>query len=41
MPTNYGERLSAGELDDLVSFLLVASPDGTRAPLRKREDDSE
>jgi hypothetical protein len=41
MPTNYGERLSTGELDDLVSFLLVASPDATRAPLRKREDDSE
>jgi cytochrome c oxidase cbb3-type subunit III len=41
MPTNYGERLSAGELDDLVSFLLAASPDGTKAPLRKREDDAE
>ena len=41
MPTHYGERLSAGELDDLVSFLLAASPDGTRPPPRKREDDAE
>jgi putative heme-binding domain-containing protein len=41
MPTNYSERLGAGELNDLVSFLLAASPDGTKAPPRKREDDVE
>jgi putative heme-binding domain-containing protein len=41
MPTNYGERLGAGELNDLVSFLLAASPDGTKATPRKREDDVE
>jgi cytochrome c oxidase cbb3-type subunit 3 len=41
MPTNYRERLSSRELEDLVSFLLAASPEGTGAPPRKREDDAE
>jgi cytochrome c oxidase cbb3-type subunit III len=42
MPTNYGERLSPAELDDLVSYLLAAAPDAreTGTP-RKKEDDTE
>ena len=42
MPTNYGERLSAGELDDLVSYLMTASPNANKADkLHKEEDDTE
>ena len=42
MPTNYGERLSPGELDDLVSYLVTAAPDASQAVTpRKKEDDTE
>ena len=42
MPTNYGERLSPAELDDLVSYLLAAAPDRNKAgKSRKNEDDTE
>ena len=42
MPTNYGERLSPTELDDLVSFLVTAAPDASKAGTpRKKEDDTE
>jgi cytochrome c oxidase cbb3-type subunit 3 len=42
MPTNYGERLSSAELDDLVSYLLAAAPDAREAGTpRKKEDDTE
>lgn len=42
MPTNYAERLSSAEIDDLVSYLLAAAPDAraTGTP-RKKEDDTE
>ena len=26
MPTNYGDRLSASELNDLISYLMSAGP---------------
>lgn len=32
MPTNYGERLSRGELDDLVSYLMNVSSSSTKPP---------
>jgi putative heme-binding domain-containing protein len=35
MPTNYGERLSRAELDDLVSYLMNASPSGDKADSKK------
>ena len=38
MPTNYGERLASGELDDLVSYLMTASPNASNAR-RSRKDD--
>ena len=42
MPTNYGERLSSAELDDLVRYLLAAGPDAREAGTpRKKEDDTE
>ena len=42
MPTNYGERLSPAELDDLVSYVLAAAPDAREARTpRKKEDDTE
>lgn len=42
MPTNYGERLSSAELDDLVSYVLAAAPDVREAGApRKKEDDTE
>jgi hypothetical protein len=42
MPTNYGERLGGGELDDLVSYLMTASPNASKAGIsRKEEDDTE
>jgi putative heme-binding domain-containing protein len=42
MPTNYGERLGPGELDDLVSYLMNASPNASKAGIsRKKEDDTE
>ena len=42
MPSNYRERLSPGELDDLVSYLMTASPEASKtAPRKKEEDDYE
>jgi hypothetical protein len=42
MPANYGERLSSAELDDLVSYVLAAAPDASKAGTpRKKEDDTE
>jgi putative heme-binding domain-containing protein len=43
MPTDYRERLSSSELNDLVSFLISASPDTAkkRASRKKEEDDYE
>ncbi len=41
MPTNYGERLSSGELDDLVSYLMTSSSNAsdTRNPRKDEWDD--
>jgi cytochrome c oxidase cbb3-type subunit 3 len=39
MPANYGARLSASELDDLVSYLMKTP--GKAAPSANREDDFE
>src|ERR1051325_3857850 len=42
MPSNYRESLSPGELDDLVSYLMTASPEASKtAPRKKKEDDYE
>jgi cytochrome c oxidase cbb3-type subunit III len=42
MPTDYRERLSPGELNDLVRYLMTASPDASKAgTLRKKKDDAE
>jgi cytochrome c oxidase cbb3-type subunit III len=42
MPTNYGERLDSGELNDLVSYLMTSSPNASKAGIsRKEEDDTE
>jgi hypothetical protein len=42
MPSNYRESLSPGELDDLVSYLMTASPEASKtAPRKKEEDDYE
>jgi putative heme-binding domain-containing protein len=44
MPTDYRDRLSSGELDDLVSFLVSANPDANKAGpshKKKEEDDYE
>jgi cytochrome c oxidase cbb3-type subunit III len=42
MPTNYCERLSSAELDDLVSYVLAAAPDAREAVApRKKEEDTE
>ena len=42
MPTNYGDRLSPSELDDLISYLVTAAPDASKAVTpRKKEDDTE
>jgi cytochrome c oxidase cbb3-type subunit III len=42
MPTDYGQRLSSAELDDLVSYVLAAAPDAREAGTpRKKEDDTE
>ncbi len=39
MPTNYREKLSASELDDLVNFLVHAAPEaGTERRAKKNED---
>lgn len=39
MPENYGERLSDGELRDLVSYLMVTAPAGKTLPSRKKKED--
>lgn len=40
MPANYRDRLSAAELNDLVSFLMSASPDtAKKVPSRKKDED--
>lgn len=42
MPTNYRERFSPGELNDLVSYLMSAAPGAGKArPSHKNEDDAE
>jgi len=43
MPTNYGERLSAAELNDLVSWLMSVAPEAskTRTTRKRKEDDYE
>ena len=42
MPTDYRERLSSAELNDLASYLMTATPDASKAATpRKREDDFE
>jgi putative heme-binding domain-containing protein len=42
MPTDYRERLSPAELNDLASYLMTATPDASKAATpRKREDDFE
>ena len=40
MPTNYGERLTRSELDDLVGYLMSPAP-GTKPQAQTREDDPE
>lgn len=37
MPTDYAQRLTSGELDDLVSFLISVSPEGKAGTARKKE----
>jgi cytochrome c oxidase cbb3-type subunit 3 len=44
MPTDYRDRLSSSELDDLVSFLVSLTPDASKAAAshkKKEEDDYE
>jgi cytochrome c oxidase cbb3-type subunit 3 len=44
MPTDYRDRLSSSELDDLVSFLVSVNPDTNKAGpshKKKEEDDYE
>ena len=44
MPTDYRDRLSSSELDDLVSFLVSVTPDASKAApshKKKEEDDYE
>jgi putative heme-binding domain, Pirellula/Verrucomicrobium type len=42
MPTNYGSRLSTVELNDLVSFLMIAAPDaGKRGTSHTKEEPAE
>jgi putative heme-binding domain-containing protein len=44
MPTDYGDRLSSSEVNDLVSFLVSATPDANKAVpshKKKEEDDYE
>jgi len=38
MPTNYGERLGSGELADLVSYLMTASPNTSHARSSHKDD---
>jgi hypothetical protein len=39
MPTDYGERLSAGELDDLASYLITASPAASRRKTQRNDEE--
>jgi cytochrome c oxidase cbb3-type subunit 3 len=42
MPTDYRDRLSSSELDDLVSFLVSASPDANKAaPSHKKKEEED
>ena len=42
MPTDYRDRLSSSELDDLVSFLVSATPDANKAaPSRKKKEEDD
>jgi cytochrome c oxidase cbb3-type subunit III len=42
MPTDYAERLSARDLEDLVNFLITASPESSNPPTsRKKEYEDE
>ena len=44
MPTDYRDRLSSGDVDDLVSFLVSVTPDASKAGpshKKKEEDDYE
>ena len=42
MPTDYRDRLSSSELDDLVSFLVSAAPDASKtAPSRKKKEEDD
>jgi cytochrome c oxidase cbb3-type subunit III len=41
MPTDYAQRLSSSEIDDLVSFLMKSAPEVSRKIQRKKEDDAE
>jgi cytochrome c oxidase cbb3-type subunit III len=42
MPTDYGQRLSSSELDDLVNFIMKSAPDASKAKKqREKEDDAE
>ena len=42
MPTNYRERFSPGELNDLVSYLMSVAPDdGKGRPSHRKEEDIE
>jgi mono/diheme cytochrome c family protein len=39
MPTNYRERLTDSELDDLVSYLMkTPNPDKAVTPLKRKDD---
>ena len=41
MPTDYGERLGRSELNDLVSYLMTASPNASKAPISHKEEEDE
>jgi len=41
MPTNYGERLGPRELDDLVSYLMSASPNASKAKASRKEEEED
>jgi cytochrome c oxidase cbb3-type subunit 3 len=44
MPTNYGERLGPSEINDLVSYLMTASENASKAGISRKEkekDDTE
>jgi cytochrome c oxidase cbb3-type subunit III len=41
MPTDYGQRLGRSELNDLVSYLMTASPNASKAPISHKEEEDE